>query len=444
MRHVAVMTVTGSIGLTFLFLVDFASLFYVSLLGRDVLTAGVGFAGAVQFFTVSVCIGLSIAAMALVSRAIGARETGRARQNATSALMISISIMVVIAFITLLLRYQILALIGAKGEAAQVAADFLMISLPSLPFVGTGMVTASILRAEGDARAAMMVTVTGGAAAMVLDPLLIFGLDLGVDGAAMTVALSRGISALVGLRACMRRDLLAPPSVSNAIGFTRPFFSIAGAAILTQLSTPFGNILLTWSISSHGDSAVAGWAVASRLTVLAFGGIFALSGAIGGIIGQNYGARLPDRVAMAYRDSLIFAGVYVVATWILLASLAGVIARGFGVEAEGTDVVYAFCYIGAGGFMFNAALFVANASFNNLGRPLLSSAFNWTRDGIVIPLALFTIPLSWGAPGVVYAQAAAGLLVGSVAVLSGWRLSRNPDFSKLPPARQVASGGGND
>lgn len=174
MRHVAVMTVTGSIGLTFLFLVDFASLFYVSLLGRDVLTAGVGFAGAVQFFTVSVCIGLSIAAMALVSRAIGARETGRARQNATSALMISISIMVVIAFITLLLRYQILALIGAKGEAAQVAADFLMISLPSLPFVGTGMVTASILRAEGDARAAMMVTVTGGAAAMVLDPLLIF------------------------------------------------------------------------------------------------------------------------------------------------------------------------------------------------------------------------------------------------------------------------------
>ena len=52
MRHVAVMTATGSVGLSFMFLVDFATLFYVSLLGDETLTAGVGFAWAIQFFTV--------------------------------------------------------------------------------------------------------------------------------------------------------------------------------------------------------------------------------------------------------------------------------------------------------------------------------------------------------------------------------------------------------
>ena len=50
MRHVAVMTLTGSLGLSFMFLIDFATLFYVSLLGNETLTAGVGFAWAVQFF----------------------------------------------------------------------------------------------------------------------------------------------------------------------------------------------------------------------------------------------------------------------------------------------------------------------------------------------------------------------------------------------------------
>ncbi|MEL6793311.1 MAG: MATE family efflux transporter, partial [Pseudomonadota bacterium] len=197
-------------------------------------------------------------------------------------------------------------------------------------------------------------------------------------------------------------------------------------------STPAGNILLTWWIASYGDSAVAGWAVASRLTVLAFGGIFALSGAVGGIFGQNYGAKLADRVGMAYRDSLIFAICYVAAAWALLALFAPLIVAGFGLSDVGASVIYAFCYVGAGGFMFNGALFVANASFNNLGRPLWSTAFNWSRDALVTPLALILIPASLGAPGVVYAQAAAGVLVGTCAVIAGWRLSHGLDFGEKP------------
>jgi putative MATE family efflux protein len=442
MRHVAVMTATGSIGLSFMFLVDFATLFYVSLLGDETLTAGVGFAWAVQFFTVSVGIGLSIAAMALVSRSIGARERERARGQATAALLISGAVLTITALLILLLRRPILDLIGAEGEAAEVAARFLLISVPSLPLVGLGMVAASTLRAEGAARKAMMVTVSSGTAALILDPLLIFGLGLGVDGAAFAMVLSRGMAALVGLRFCLGLSLLGPASLWRARAVAPAFFAIAGPAILTQLSTPLGNILMTWWISSWGDSAVAGWAVASRLTVLAFGGIFALSGAIGGIIGQNYGARRADRVASAYRDSLIFAAGYVVSVWALLALFAPLIVRGFGVAETGASVVYAFCFVGAGGFMFNGALFVANAAFNNLGRPLLSTAFNWARDAGVTPLMLLAAPASLGAPGVVYAQAGAGVLVGSVAVLAGWRLTRNVAFGAPPAAAPAPPAGG--
>ncbi|MEM7524786.1 MAG: MATE family efflux transporter [Pseudomonadota bacterium] len=433
MRHVAVMTLTGMAGLSFMFLVDFATLFYVSLLGEETLTAGVGFAWAVQFFTISVGIGLSIAALALVSRAIGARERDKARRHATSAIVITMVLLATVASAILLTRDPILDMINAEGEAASVASRFLMISVPSLPFVGLGMITSSILRAEGDAKRSMYVTMSGGLAAVVLDPLFIFGFGLGVDGAAYAMVISRAISGSVGVYFCLKaHDLLAAPRRADVAAFIRPYFAIAAPAIATQLSTPLGNILLTWWIADFGDSAVAGWAVASRLTVLAFGGIFALSGAIGGIIGQNYGARLADRVAMAYRDSLIFASVYVAASWALLALFAPLVVDGFGVSETGASVIYAFCYVGAGGFMFNGALFVANAAFNNLGRPLWSTAFNWTRDALVTPAAVILIPASFGAPGVIYAQAAAGVLVGSIAVAVGWRLTRRLEFTEEP------------
>ena len=70
-----------------------------------------------------------------------------------------------------------------------------------------------------------------------------------------------------------------------------PLAAIAVPAVATQLATPFGNALLTSVVAKFGDSAVAGWAVVNRLTGVAFGGLFALGGAIGGIFGQNFGQR---------------------------------------------------------------------------------------------------------------------------------------------------------
>src|SRR5258705_11805156 len=87
MRHVAVMTATGSIGLMAIFVVDFLNLFYIALLGEQELAAAIGYAGTVLFFTVSLCIGVTIAGTALVSRALGARQREDARRPAPSSLV---------------------------------------------------------------------------------------------------------------------------------------------------------------------------------------------------------------------------------------------------------------------------------------------------------------------------------------------------------------------
>ncbi len=421
MRHVVVMTLTSSVGLTFMFLIDFATLFYISLLGDEKLTTAIGYAWTIQFFTISVGIGFAIASTALVSRALGARNRDEARRYATSALTLTFLVLAVTGVAVLAFRGPLLDLLGATGEVKAVASRFLLFTVPSLPLMAFGMAGSSILRAEGDASRAMMVTLAAGMVAMVLDPLFIFGFGLGVDGAAVVMVISRGVTGALGLYYVAKvHDLVAPPVVRHVIADIRPVMAVALPATATQLSTPFGNFLLTSAMSEYGDSAVAGWSVVSRLTVLVFGGVFALSGAIGGIIGQNHGAGRSDRVKNAYRDALIFSTIYVTLGWLMLAAVSGYVADGFSLSATGAEVVRAFCWWGAGGFVFAGAMFVANAAFNNLGRPIYSTAFNWSRDAVAIPLALLAMTGPFLAPGVIYAQAVAGVLVGGAAAWAGW------------------------
>jgi len=421
MGHVARMTLTATFGLTFMFLVDAANLFWVSRLGQEGLVAALGFAWTVQFFTISSGIGLMIAATAMVSKFIGQGRRDEARRATTISATASVAVQIVMAVLILLFRHDILALAGAKGQTAVDAARYLLISVPSLPLMALGMVGAAVLRAEGDAYRAMWVTMSSGIISMFIDPFLIIWAGLGLDGAAIAVVFARVFSAGLSVFFMMRvHDLAGKITFADLQRLVVPFLFIAFPAVLTQLSTPFGNYLLTAVIAGFGDGAVAGWAVVTRLTILAFGGIFALSGAVGGIIGQNYGAKIMARVKRTYIDALIFCFCYTMVAWAVLAFFSETAVTAFGLGEDGAVVVRAFTQLAAGGFVFAGALFVANSAFNNLGRPLYSTLFNWARDGVIIfPVALWMSAI-FAAPGVIYGQALAGVLVGTVACTAGW------------------------
>ncbi len=421
LRHVTVMTLTASVGLTFMFLIDVATLFWVSRIGVETNVAALGFAWTIQFFTISVGIGLLIATTALVSRSLGQRDKPKARRQGTSAMVITGVLQSLVALLVVVFRMQILRAAGAQGDTLQIAADFLLISMPSLPLMAVGMVGSAILRAEGDAMRGMLVTMGAGVIAMVLDPLFIFGFGLGLDGAAIVVVISRGSTALLAIWFVIKvHDLAAKPSFTDVRAVLVPFFVIAGPAIATQVSTPFGNYILTRAMAEFGDGAVAGWAVVSRLTVLAFGGIFALSGAVGGIFGQNFGAGRIDRVQSTFRDALIFCFIYTMLAWVGLFLLRGVAIDAFHLSDEGARIVRIFSIL-AGGFVFTGFLFVANATFNNLGKPLWSTGFNWARDGVLMLPAVWLMTHWFAAPGVLYAQALVVVLVGSAASYGAWR-----------------------
>src|SRR5580704_10796479 len=324
MRHVVVMTATGSIGLMAIFVVDFLNLFYISLLGQQELAAAVGYAGTFFFFITSACIGVAIAGTALVSRALGGRRREDARRLATSSLVFMTAVAAVLCVLTLPLLGSILTLLGATGRTFDIAWRFLLIVTPATPILGIGMACSGLLRAAGDAKRSMYVTLAGGLVTAALDPLFIFGFGLGVDGAAIVSVISRVALAVVGLHGCIRvHDLLARPPPRALLADAGPLAAIAVPAVLANIATPISSAFVTAAIARFGDLAIAGYAVIGRITPLAFGAIFALSGSIGPILGQNLGAQRFDRLQRAITDSLLFTVGYCLAVWLALALLEG-------------------------------------------------------------------------------------------------------------------------
>jgi putative MATE family efflux protein len=418
MRHVLVMSLTSGVGLIALFLVDFLSLMYVAWLGSTEKTAAVNFASIVLFFLISTNIAMMISISALTSRALGAGDRGAARRLAGSGVALGAMIALVLVLLALPFVDVILFDLGARDETAAIARRYLAIVLPTNPLLAAGMAYSAVLRAAGDARRAMWVTLSGGISTAILDPLLIFGLRLDVTGAAISVLLSRLIFIAVGYRgAVTKHDLVARPSLAALTGDLPPLARILLPAVLTNLATPAANAVLARVMASYGVAAVAASGVIDRVVPLAFGGVFALSGAIGPVLGQNWGARLFPRMHRILDDALICTLVYVTVMWLILAYARDFVAWAFQLTGEAADIVRFFCLVSGPGWACIGLLFCANSAFNNLGFPLRATAVNWGRASFgTLPFALIG---AWyaGPKGVIAATLAAGAIFGIGAMI---------------------------
>lgn len=423
MGHVATMTLTGAFGLMAVFFVDLADMYFLSLLGEAEVAGAIGFAGAVVFINLSIAIGIVITSSALVSRSVGAGHVDTARQFAASSLLFSLLFAVVVAVGLWAGTSSILSLLGAKGEALQMAEAYLRIVIPSFPLMCIGLCLSGILRGIGDAKRAMYVTLAGAITNAILDPVFIFGFEMGVEGAATASACARLVMVLVGLHGVhVAHRFLLRPTFGLLRRDLRAILAISVPAMLTQLATPIGNAYVTFALAPFGDSAVSALAIVTRLVPVAFGVVFSLSGAIGPIIGQNFGAGRHDRVTSSFRDALVFATGYVVATSVLLFALRGPIAAVFNASPEATVLIAFFCTWIGPTWLFAGFQYVANASFNNLGKPHYSAVFNWAKSlAGMIPLVSLGTYYGAAAGGLV-GLGAANVVFGVLAALAARKL----------------------
>jgi len=428
MRHVSVMSFTASIGILALFAVDFVDVMFISMLGKKELAAAVGYAGTLLFFTNAICIGLSIAAVSLVARTLGAGKHEKAREYATSVTLLTFIVSVIIPVLAVPNLSFLLQLLGAEGETLDYAISYAEIIMPSMCFIGFAMSTMAILRAHGAAKYSMYVTLLGGFVNAFLDPILIFWAGFGLEGAAYASVIGRVTMMGLGFWLVIAKyNGLARPTIPNFVRDFPAVWGIAAPAVLTNLATPVGNAIVIREMASFGAEAVAAMAVIGRLTPLAFAVVLALSGAIGPIVGQNFGAKKFDRVKKTFLNGLLFVALYVAFVSIVLYVLREPIALMFDASGEMAMLIYLFCGPLALLQFFNGAIFVCNASFNNLGHPLYSTYLNWGRHTLgTWPFALIGASMM-GSAGVLIGQAVGGVFFALIGIFVTWRLMGHLD-----------------
>jgi putative MATE family efflux protein len=415
-KHIHRMTVSGGLGLLALFAVDFLDLFFISLLGERELAAAVGFAATILFFCQSLSIGLTIAVGATVSRVLGANRQDQARELIASSFVMIILVTTVVATSVWIGREAILALLGAEGYTLDQASMYLAIILPSFVPVSIGMAAGGVMRAKGDAKGALWVTLSGAIVNAIFDPILIFALDLELTGAAIASAMARLTIFGYGLFILHKYRLLSRPSLAAVRRDLPTIGSIAVPSVFTNLATPIGLAFVTASMAQFGDSAVAGLAIITRLQQVAFVALFALSGVVGPIAGQNLGAGAYERVSDVLSESIRFIFRYCLVVCLTLALLTQPIIWAFQASAQAAELIRWFTLGLSAVFVFNGITFATNALFNNLGAPKTSTLFN------VLKATAFTVAFVWlgaqwfGAPGVLIGQG----LGSAIIALAGW------------------------
>ena len=432
-HHIVVMSSTNAIGLTALFLVDLADLFFISLIGETELAAAVGYAGTIAFFTTSISIGLSISMSALVARAIGQQDREKARRLVINILVTGFIISSLFAALAWTFTPELVAMIGAKGETHTFAVNYLRILLPSLPILAIAMGAGAALRSVGDAKRAMYSTLAGGAVNAILDPIFIFGFNWGLHGAAIASVISRFAVAWVALYGVVHiHQLLGRFNYQAWIADQKEIFNVAFPAMITNVATPIGNAYVTMMIASFGDGYVAGWAIVGRLLPVAFGMIFAMSGAVGPIIGQNFGANLHDRVRLTMKRAMQFTICYVATMALIIFLLQTQIIHLFSAQGDAAELISFYSTWLCVSFIFNGILYIANAAFNNLGYPTTSTIMNIGKATIGTIPFVYLGGQWFGAIGVVMGQALGSILFGIIAWFWAQRI-----LNRLQPSLTV-------
>ena len=416
MRHVTVMSFTSSIGIMAIYVVDLLDIFFVSLLGQQEIAAAAGFASTTMFFISAVSIGISVASGTLTAHSLGFGQRAKADEATSASIVIGASVGILMPLVMFPFLTNLVGFLGATGQVQALSVMYLQIVLPASCLSSMSMCLVASMRAHGFIRWAMYPSLVGAAVNLVFDPLLIFGLDMGLAGAATATVMARLATFELAFYAsfCMFR-IASRPDLPMVRRHIRELLYYAMPSVLSSIAAPVGLALITRQFTKYGAEAVAGIAVIGRLSPVIFSVINALSGAIGPIIAQNHAAGQNQRVHRAYFDALKFLAIYVAIAIALMALFRAPIANTFNATGLTRDLLYFYCGPYAMVAFFNGLLFVSSAAFNSLGRPNYAPRLNWAKN--TLGIFVFAMPASylWGMYGL-----AIGLLVnaGFFAVVS--------------------------
>jgi len=423
-RHLVRMTAPMIWGILAMMAFNVTDTWFVAQLGTRELAA-MSFCFPVVMAHVSLGIGLMAGTSSVLARALGRARHERVRRLATDALALSLLLSALLSAVGLAVLEPLFRAMGADDDLLPLIADYMTVWLAGYVFFLVPMVGMGAIRATGDSAFPSRVMIAAAAFNLVLDPLLIFGLAgfprLELEGAALATVIARATTLVAGYWAIhFRLGMLSfeLPSVAAVGASWRALLHVGGPAAAAHMIIPLADAVAVALIAPFGAVAVAGFGVATRIEAVSLVVFFAMSAIIGPFVGQNLGAGRRDRILQAMRLSALFClglGIVLAAG---LALAAGGLVRLF--DDDGAVIAVGRAYLWTVPLSYGAAgiVMVVNAAFNGLGQPLPATAISAGR------MVVLYLPAAWaashvlGVNGIFAAYAAANLAAGAIAW--GW------------------------
>jgi putative MATE family efflux protein len=426
-------TLPLALALVVMFGVQLAEAWLVGRIGATALAA-LGFAAPVVLTAMSFGIGLSAGASAVVGRAIGAGEAGIGRLS-RHVLAISAALGLVTGAVGFVLAPELPGWMGAGGEAAELATDYLRVWFPAAVLLMAGMAALALLRAAGDTGFQGAALAGAGVISLLLGWPLAFGIGswpgFGLVGFPAAAALSWAGMLAASLWRIRGLGLLDGEGQSSLAAAARRVGRVGVPAAATNAIIPLAAGVFTALVAQHGEAAVAGFALGGRAEAMCMVAFFALSAVANPFAAQNAGAGRPDRVQEGMRLSLLFCGGLGLALAAALALGAPFVAAHLARDAAVAESAELYLRIMPWGFGAVGAIAVANAAFNGLERPMAAVAISMARTFVLgVPAAWLGGELA-GEAGTLAGILAANVIAGALA--AGWILrAANADHHGRP------------
>lgn len=438
--HLVSQTLPAVIGVAAIMSIGIVDAYFIGRLGAGPLAA-ISFIFPVTVATTSLGVGVMVGINSVVARALGEGDFVRAARRANFGIVFACLCGLAMGLALWLAIDPVFTAMNAPPHLMPLIRAYMVPFACGFPLSLAIMGFNGVLRGQGEAKRTSTVSITYAAANMVLNPVLIsgaFGFEgFGIAGSAYATAIGWAVGVITAallLRATPLPLNLALLRDCNLIEQARAIIRVGLPAAFSNAINPLGLAVLTALVALEGEAAVAGFGAAGRLQSFVIVPLLGLSGAIGAIVGQNWGAHRYDRA----REAVLYAGGFCI-VWGLLVAIVMMVA-GASLARVFTDdpaVVAEFdlyLTIAAWGYAGFGLLIVGNGIMNAVDKAGFALGQSIARVFLVmLPVALILQP-GMGSAAIFTAELAANLF-GAVSAIVLVRYIFARQEPALRPAR---------
>lgn len=305
---------------------------------------------------------------------------------------------------------------GASESTIGYAMDYGRIYMAGNVFVLISLGMNNFINAQGFARTGMITTLVGAVTNIVLDPVFIFALDMGVQGAALATVISQGLSALwvmvflTGKKAQLRLKLSC---LKLELGLVKKILALGFSGFIMALTNSVVQVVSNSVLAFYGGDLYVGvMTVLSSIREVVSMPVTGITGAAEPVLGFNYGARKPERVKTGIRFITVCAVVYSFFVWGLLRLFPETMISIFNDETALVDAAVPALNLYFITFFMMALQFAGQSTFVSLGKSRQAVFFSIFRKVIIVVPLTIILPKFWDVSGVFWAEAISNVVGG--------------------------------